>query len=107
MFFLAVLDGPMTSLDSFLKLLCGFRVVVPDKEVSLERVVLHHLVLVKPVSTRRILFQLPYLKSANVTLFCVTEVGQILVGSDGKFVACRVGPITNYCGNMTKRTFNN
>ena len=55
MFFLAVLDGPMTSLDSFLKLLCGFRVVVPDKEVSLERVVLHHLVLIKVVLVEIIL----------------------------------------------------
>ena len=85
----------------------GLGVVVPAKGFSLERVVLHHLVLVKPVSTRRILFQLPYLKSADVTLFCVTEVGQILVGSDGKFVACCVSPSTIYCGIVTKRAFNN
>ena len=85
----------------------GLGVVVPAKGFFLERVVLHHLVLVKPVSTRRILFQLPYLKSADVTLFRVTEVGQVFVGSDGKFVARRIGTSTNYRRIMTKQAFNN
>lgn len=61
----------------------------------------------RPVSTRQILFPLPYVKSADVTLFRVTEVGQICVGSDGKFVAHLVGPVTNGRGIMTKRAFNN